>query len=110
MRDREWQWYYDGPGEEGEFRLVCRWETVEGGKVVEEGLGRDMVEGRSACDGGEGVFVHVDLVGGKAKVYLLPGWYDPEMVAKKEGWLGRALGGLVGGKSKLGSEVGGIRL
>jgi hypothetical protein len=104
--DPEAEWYA-GPGEEGAFKMASGFETAVGGKVVEEGLGRDMVEGRSACDGGEGVFVHVDMVGGKSKVYLLPGFYDLEMVGKKKRWLGRVLGGLVGGKRKLQSEGGG---
>jgi hypothetical protein len=46
------------------------------------------------------------MVGGKSKVYLLPGFYDPGLVGKKKRWLGRVFGGLVGGNRKLEAEGG----
>lgn len=96
---------YAGPGEDLESsKIAVGWVTAEG-KVVEdsEGLGVQMVKGRSANGGGEGVYVRVNFVGGKSAVYLLPGFYDPTMVGKKKGWLGRAFGGLVGRRA-MGNE------
>ena len=109
--DSEW-WTGTGPGEEKyAYMIPAGFETPDG-KVVEAGLHKRMTTNRTACGGGEGVYVvvvHQTVNGwwgvfeGRSAVYILPGHHDLLPKGRKWTVLGgfmHALAGLIKGKPR----------